>query len=135
MNKELIVVPYKSVGDLSFGMKRDEVRKIMGEYIIIPKEIFSNNSSDSFYNGKIDCYYNKDDLFYGAIISNEINVILNGKQILPISEKDFNNMFDDALLNYAEESMTFVKSVGLTSYNYDKEVSSLTVGTKEFYEE
>ena len=29
--------------------------------------------------------------------------------------------------------MTWVKSVGITAYNYDKEVISLTIGTEEFY--
>ena len=53
--KNLNVVPYKSVGELNFGMKREEVRKIMGEYQEYPKGQFADNSNDSF-NGKIDCY-------------------------------------------------------------------------------
>ena len=44
-------------------------------------------------------------------------------------------MFKDAVLNYDGESMTWVKSLGITSYNYEGEVSSLTIGTNDFYGE
>lgn len=135
MDKNIIVIPYKSVGNLNFGMKREEVRKIMGEYNEIPKSLYADNSSDSFCNSKIDCYYDKSDILYGIIISNEFNVILDGKTILPLSEEEFAKMFDDAILNYDDESMTWVKSVGITAYNYDGNVSTLTIGTEDFYGE
>lgn len=134
MIRTLNIVPYKSVGDLNFGMKRQEVRNIMGEYKEIPQGQFAANSVDSF-NNIIDCYYDKYDSLNGVIISNAVNVFLDGKTILPIKEEDFNKMFDDAVSNYADENMTWVKSVGLTSYNYEGYVSTLTVGTNDFYGE
>jgi len=130
--KALNVVPYKSVGDLTFGMKREEVRNIMGGYKEVPKSQFADNSSDSF-NRLINCYYDKNNNLNGVVISNEINVTLDGKTILPISEDEFNKMFDDAILNYDGESITWVKSVGITTYNYDGEVDTLTIGTRDFF--
>ena len=118
---------------MSFGMKRETVRAIMGEYRVFPKDPYADNSSDSFSEGKFNCYYDKEDRLYGVIVSNEFEVKLEDKVILPISEKKFAAMFEDAVLNYDGEEMTWVKSVGLTAYNYDGKVSFLTIGTNEFY--
>lgn len=135
MIKELNVIPYKSVGNLIFGMSRTEVRNIMGEQKEIPKNPFSDNSADKFYENSINCYYDKYDKLSGVVITNNFTVFLNGEIILPISEEKFNKMFKDAVLNYDGESMTWVKSLGITSYNYEGEVSSLTIGTNDFYGE
>ncbi len=135
MIKELNVIPYKSVGNLIFGMSRTEVRNIMGEYKEISKNPFSDNSADKFYENSINCYYDKYDKLSGVVITNNFTVFLNGEIILPISEEKFNKMFKDAVLNYDGESMTWVKSLGITSYNYEGEVSSLTIGTNDFYGE
>ena len=128
-----VVIPYQSVGDLSFGMERDEVRELMGEFHVIPQGTYDTNSADSFYDNAIDCYYNKNNRFFGIVIMNKYSVVLDDKTIMPSSEKDFAAMFADAILEYDGENMTWVPSIGVTAYNYDEEVSSLTIGSKEFY--
>ena len=128
----LNIVPYKSVGDLVFGMTRQEVRDILGGCFQIPKSQYDICTCDSF-NRILDCYYNDYEVLVGIIISDEITVTVNGLTVLPISEADFDKLFDDAVLEYDGESQTWVKSVGITSYNYDGRVSSLTVGTEDFF--
>lgn len=128
--KELIFIPFQSVGDLKFGMKRKEVRRILGGFRQLPKDLYAKNSSDSF-NGVMDCYYDEEDLLNSIVVSNEITVVFNEQIIMPLKEKEFNKLFKDAKTNFDGENMTWVESLGLTSYNYNKQVSSLTFQAKE----
>ena len=54
--KTITVVPQEDVGDVSFGMTRDEVRSIFGDYTEFNKTRMSKSTTDDF--GFCQVFYN-----------------------------------------------------------------------------
>ena len=71
----------------------------MGTFKVKDKGAYDINSMDSFCDGKIDCYYNEADIFYGFIIM-DCKVSLDDKILLPCGAEEFSTLFDDAKLDY-----------------------------------
>ena len=48
MNKQFIITPLVSVGEINFGMKRDKVREILGDYSEYKNHQEDSNTADCF---------------------------------------------------------------------------------------
>jgi len=65
---EIKAIPLKSVNGIKFGMKREEVRKLLGEYEEFKKSVLSTNTTDDF--GYCHVYYNKNKSYDGKTVNN-----------------------------------------------------------------
>lgn len=110
--KTVKIVPTKTVGDIKFGMSRDEVRKNK-EYKEFKKTKLSKNSTDDF--GNLHVYYTKDDIVEAVEIfkDNNIKPIVSGKDIFSISVKSIKNLFPNINITGDGSYIDKEKSVGI----------------------
>ena len=74
-------IPLKKVGKIKFGMSRDEVRNLLGEYKEFKKNKFSKSKTDNF--GVCHIFYDSNGKCEAIEIFNDINVSINGKKVFP----------------------------------------------------
>lgn len=75
------VIPLKSFGKVKFGMKRVDVRKILGEAQEFKKTKTSKTTTDDF--GFCHVYYNSNDECEAVEFFEEIEVYVSEKKIFP----------------------------------------------------
>ena len=79
--------PLESVGVLSFGMDREEARKLLGDkFTVFRKNKFSKNTTDDY--GKFHVYYTPDDKVEAVEFFEGVEIDLDGKTIFPIQTKE-----------------------------------------------
>lgn len=85
--------PLKSIGDISFGMSRADVRKKLNlEYKEFKKSELSDNTQDDFINFHI--FYNKDNLVEAVeIFKNDIEITFNEEIIFPATINKIKEVF------------------------------------------
>lgn len=124
---KIIVKPLKSVNDVRFGMKREEVRNRFGEFTEFRKSKFSKNTTDNFKWCHV--YYDKDDRCE-AIEIFDGDVFMDDIKLFPSDPSTLNKVFDD--LNKDDTGYISEKySVGI--YAPDNEMEAILFGTKGYY--
>ncbi len=119
------VVLLKKVGDIEFGMKRSEVRSILGKYKEFSKTKDSKNTADDFKYCHV--FYDSNNKCEAVELFDECNVYISGSKIFPSTVAAVRKAVDG--LN--ESNINTEKSVGLT-IDGDK-VKSILFGKKDYY--
>jgi hypothetical protein len=134
---EMNIVPFEKVGDLLFGAKREEVRKLLGpDFETFRKAQWSTNTTDDYSALGLHLYYNKQDelefveMFPPAIPKfKEINLLQGTiEEVVKILQTfDANPETDGA-------SYVFYKiGISLYSESEDKSVEAVSAFAKDYY--
>jgi len=124
---EIKAIPLKSVNGIKFGMKREEVRKLLGEYEEFKKSVLSTNTTDDF--GYCHVYYNKNNEVE-AIEIFDADVFVNDEKIYPLELEKTKNIIKD--LEICEETL-LSKSNSIGIYFENKEMKSILFGIEGYY--
>ena len=123
------VVPLKEVNGIKFGMKRAEVRKILGEAREFKKSKFSKITTDDF--GFCHVFYNTNDECEAVEIFEDIEVVIDGRIVFP-GEIDTEKVAIDGFVEEDGSWINAQKSIGI--YAPDKNMESILFGIKGYYE-
>ena len=123
------VVPLKEVNGIKFGMKRAEVRKILGEAREFKKSKFSKITTDDF--GFCHVFYNTNDECEAVEIFEDVEVVIDGRIVFP-GEIDTEKVAIDGFVEEDGSWINAQKSIGI--YAPDKNMESILFGIKGYYE-
>lgn len=126
--KTITVVPLEKVGDVSFGMSRDEVRNIFGDASEFNKSSLSKNTTDDF--GFCHVFYN-DDKCEAVELFNTVDVVVNGTSIFNSDFETVKSLFPDA--EDSGEGFTS-KEMSVGVYAPDNQIQSILFGCKGYYD-
>lgn len=122
-------IPLKEVAGVEFGMKRIEVRKILGKANEFKKSKFSKTFSDDF--GFCHVFYNTNDECEAIEVFKEVQVIINDKVVFPTTLDEAKKILGE-LIEEDESYISKKKSVGI--YIPDGNMESILFGISEYYE-
>ena len=127
---DFVIVPNKSVGEVLFGLKREEVREIfVGFKGTFKKSKFSKNLTDDF--GYCHVFYNAKDECNAVEFFEESTLIYKNRNLFDLQLNELNEMFSDIREEYG--SYISVKdSVGIVFG--DGKVESILIGCRGYYE-
>ncbi len=121
--------PTKSVGNISFGMSRDDVHKVIGnDFKEFKKSRFSKNSTDDY--GKFHVFYTQDNYVEAVEFFEEIEIYMDENKLFPADIP----IIEDIIGTMEEESGSYIqkrKSVGV--YAPDGKVESILLGAKGYF--
>lgn len=121
--------PLKEVNGIKFGMKREDVRKIIGEAKEFKKSKFSKNTTDDF--GYCHVFYNDDDECEAIEIFNNTEVLINETVVFPINISEIKAIIKDLV----EEEGSFIsKSQSIGIYAPNGNMESILFGNIGYYE-
>lgn len=126
--KTITVVPLEKVGDVSFGMSRDEVRNIFGDASEFNKSSLSKNTTDDF--GFCHVFY-KDDKCEAVELFNTADVVVNGTSIFNSDFETVKGLFPD-VEDSGEGFISKEMSVGV--YAPDNQIQSILFGCRGYYD-
>lgn len=125
-----VIVPTQRVGDITFGMKREDVRKILGTgFEEFKKNIFSKEITDDYgfchvyYNGNKECE---------AIEFFEEDLICDGVNLFKADLQKLREMFEDLKDDGEGYYLSNKYSIGIT-LDGDR-IDGILVGEKGYYE-
>ena len=124
--------PTKSIGDIIFGMSRDEVRKVLfNDFIEFQKTDSCENTADDF--GYCHVFYDKDNRCGAVEIfdSESINVTFNDVIIFPGTCDNLKAVFKDITEKEAGYLISVNSSIG--AYAPNNEIESILFGKSEYY--
>lgn len=125
----LEATPLLEVNGVKFGMKRSEVRSILGDAKEFKKSKFSKTTSDDF--GFCHVFYNTNDECEAIEIFDGNEVRVNGKTIFPEGIDTFKSMLTDL----EEDENGFIsKSQSIGVYVPYNKMESILFGCKGYYE-
>lgn len=127
MNK-IAAVPLKEVNGVKFGMKRADVRKILGNAKEFKKSKFSKTTTDDF--GYCHVFYNTKEECEAIEIFDDVQVTVDGTVVFP-SDID---AAGKVLGAFQEEDGSFLntsKSIGI--YAPNGQMESILFGTAGYY--
>ncbi len=122
-------VPLKEVAGIKLGMKRSEVRKVLGEANEFKKTKFSKTLTDDF--GFCHVFYNSDDECEAIELFKEVQVMIDGRLVFPTTLDEAKKIFGELMEddgNYISEK----DSVGIYAPNGSME--SILFGVVGYYE-
>lgn len=121
--------PLKEINGIKFGMKREDVRKIIGEAKEFKKSKFSKNTTDDF--GYCHVFYNDDDECEAIEIFNNTEVLINETVVFPINISEIKTIIKDLV----EEEGSFIsKSQSMGIYAPNGNMESILFGNIGYYE-
>ena len=126
--KTITVVPQEDVGDVSFGMTRDEVRSIFGDYTEFNKTRMSKSTTDDF--GFCQVFYN-DNKCEAVELFDTADVIVDGTHIFSSDISEVKSLFPD-LTEDGEGLISKDSSVGICIS--DGKIKSILFGRKGYYD-
>lgn len=132
MNK-IDVIPLVQVNGVKFGMKRSEVRAILGEATEFFKTETSTTLTDDF--GYCHVFYDNNDECEAIEIFDEVEVYIDDKLIFPTDKEAAFNMFKsdfDDLIQDDEGLISYKYSIGI--YAPDEDMESILIGRENYYE-
>lgn len=138
MNKSFVFIPYEQIGDLVFGMTRDQVRKICGEC-----------KFSRMYGYPVENRYLDDFGYMHGLYSSEH--ILEAVELFPVSSIEYKNIKvsigEDACalieelkkitndIKYVEEDESYVsEKLGLMIYCPEHVVEDVLIYTKHYFD-
>ena len=131
---ELIVEPLMNVGDVYFGMSREDVRKILGGYTEFKKNKYSENTTDDFKFCHV--FYDKENKCEAIEIFQEVKVKIGDIEIFPGDLKEAVNYLrniDEKLEIDNVGCISKNKSIGI--YAPYSKMESILFGKKDYYDE
>ena len=129
MIRVLNVRPLMDVDGVSFGMKREEVRKIFGEAKTFKKNNYSKTLTDDF--GFCHVFYNTSDECEAIEIFNDVKVQMDGKIVFPDDKELLLQLISDAEV----DDVGFIsKKLSIGVYAPDGKMESILFGCKGYYD-
>lgn len=131
--KKIDVIPLVQVNGVKFGMKRSEVRDVLGEATEFFKTSSSPNSTDDF--GYCHVFYDNSDRCEAIEIFDDTEVYIEGKLIFPTNKETalnlFRSIFDDFILD-DDGLISYKYSIGI--YAPNESMESILIGRENYYE-
>lgn len=128
------VLPYVSVGNISFEMKREEVReKFNNEYEEFKKTPFSENTTDDF--GCCHVYYNKQDKCEAIEFFESAKVFFEGELITNKPYNEVKKIFEskDSDIEFNDSGFTSLKyGIGIFALYVEEDSNELVEGVIVF---
>ena len=125
----LKVIPLSEVNGVKFGMKRSEVRNILGKATEFRKTKFSKTTTDDF--GFCHVFYNQDDECEAIEIFEEVEVQIDDITVFPNDATILKSMLTD----FEEEDCGFIsKSKSIGVYAPEGRMESILFGCKGYYD-
>ena len=121
--------PLKKVDKIEFGMERDVVRKLYGEYEEFKKSEYSENTTDDF--GNFHVYYDENNKCEAVEIFDDVEVTVNGEIIFPVKIEEAEKI-ESSFVRDEEGLISIEKSIGI--YAPDEDMESILFGKKGYYE-
>ncbi|MDR1482544.1 MAG: hypothetical protein LBI74_07960 [Synergistaceae bacterium] len=127
------IVPLKSVGTITFGMGRKEIRDLLGEWKEFKKNRFSKATTDSF--GFCHVYYDTNECCEAVEFFSEAELLLNEKNIMTMTFQDFCGYVEklDSDLQIATDGCTS-KKIGLSAYAPYGEIESIFISRQDYWD-
>ncbi len=125
----ICVEPLKKVDKIEFGMERDAVRKLYGEYEEFKKSEYSENTTDDF--GNFHVYYDENNKCEAVEIFDDVEVTVNGEIIFPVKIEEAEKI-ESSFVRDEEGLISIEKSIGI--YAPDENMESVLFGKKGYYE-
>jgi hypothetical protein len=138
MKKVIKIIPNTSVNGVEFGIKREELRKKVGEPIdVFKKDIHDKIYTDGYNNSHI--FYDDDYCFEAVELFDldELEIYFNDK-ILSNKYSEILEFFKSIFDDIEEDEAGFISekgSVGVYIENDDDEADSILFGKKNYYSE
>lgn len=125
-----VLKPLESVGDIMFGMKREDVHKLFKEKCTpFKKSKFSKNTTDDY--GRFHVFYDVDDKVDAVEIFEGIELILNEDVVFPIGISEIERLLPG--IEKEGSSYTHIgKSIGIETVS--EKVESILAGSKGYYD-
>ena len=131
--KKLVIEPLKRVGEISFGMTRDEVRKVWGEAISFMKTADDDSSTDDF--GFCHVYYDANDRCEAVEVW-DAEVYIADTRIYPIDMNEAEAVLVEYFDDIEADDEGFISidySIGITAP--DEEMEGILIGKENYYVE
>ena len=125
--KKLVAEPLISVGAIKFGMKRESIRNLLGNYSEFRKSQYSKNTTDSFSFCHV--YYDEDDCCE-AIEIFDAEVSIKNQVVFPCKADMVMKLFPNAVEEYGNY-LDKEQSIGI--YAPDDVAESVLFGRKGYY--
>ena len=126
---KIIAVPMKEVNGVTFGMKRDMVRKRLGDAKEFKKTKFSKTITDDF--GFCHIFYNTNDECEAIEIFGNTEVSINGTIVFPTNIETVKKFISDLV----EEEGTFIsKNKSLAIYAPSGKMESILFGDSTYFD-
>ena len=122
------VIPLKKINDVEFGMKREEVRGILGEAKEFKKSKFSKVTTDDF--GYCHVYYDENDQCEAVEIFEDSEVFINGSIVFPGKIELAKEKIED-LVEDEGSWISYEQSIGI--YAPGEKMESILFGKKDYY--
>jgi hypothetical protein len=123
------VIPLKEFANVKFGMKREEVRKELGDAKEFKKTKYSKVFTDDF--GFCHVYYDEKDTCEAVEFFGDVEVFVNGEKVFPGSINDCKAVFTD-LFQDGDDYTSTEYSVGI--YAPNNKMESILFGVSGYYE-
>lgn len=131
--KSIDVIPLIRVNGVKFGMKRSEVRAVLGEATEFFKADSSTNPTDDF--GYCHVFYDNNDRCEAIEIFDDAEVYIDNKLIFPTNKEQalnsFRSVFDDFIQD-DDGLISYKYSIGI--YAPDESMESILIGMENYYE-
>ncbi|GHU76358.1 hypothetical protein FACS189461_3830 [Spirochaetia bacterium] len=126
--------PYSGAGEIAFGLPRDAVRKLLGQFNEFKKSKFSKNTADNFKFCHI--FYDLDNKIEAVEFFEETELIYKKKNLFSMSYNDFLGFIKDNSLNHnVDDSSVIVEDLGIAAYTPDKQrIESIIVYHRGYYD-
>ena len=122
--------PLKKIGDIEFGMTRDEVRKKLSlDFEEFKKNEFSKNTTDDF--GDFHIYYDVSNKVEAVEVFENIEIEIKNKIIYPLNVKDITTILPNAKKFDDSTYIDYQNSIGIAIS--DNEISSILFAKKDYY--
>lgn len=130
MKKTFTINPFSSVGKISFGANRDEVRNILGQFTEFRKTRFSKNTTDDF--GGLHVYYNEGDTVDAIeLFPIDTLVLYKKKDLFGLSKEELIMLFSDPSFKEEPGHLTFA-NYGVEIGMEDDVITSILVHKKGY---
>jgi len=131
--KKVVIEPLKKVGDISFGMKRDEVRKVMGAADVFWKSPYDASQTDDY--GFCFVYYDSEDRCEAVEIF-DAEVYIGDTKIFPVDKNRAESVLTPFFDDIEQDSEGFISpnySIGITAP--EEEMEGILIGKENYYSE
>ena len=131
---EFEIIPYKKVGDISFQLSRDAVRKLLGEFKEFKKTKSSKKMTDDFKFCHV--FYDNDDKVEAVEFFKESELLYDEKNIFSMSYNDLLQFLNEKKIVFKEDdSGVIIERLGIAVYAPAKrKIESIFVYRKGYYD-
>jgi thermostable 8-oxoguanine DNA glycosylase len=128
------IVPYNKVGDVSFQLTREAVRKILGEFKEFKKSKSSKKTTDDFKFCHV--FYDNADKVEAVEFFEENELVYEGKNLFSMSYNELLQLVKEKKFNYKEEGPgVIIESIGIAAYTPDRRrIDSILVYRRGYYD-